>query len=93
MNEFYAGPLSVDDIAAVAGLSQYHFNADVPRQNGPDRPWLSDAASHQRAKDLLQKAMARRSRKCSRFLRPKPSYNQFKANLGVTPRQFALACR
>lgn len=94
MNEFYAGPLSVDDIAAVAGLSQYHFMRTFRAKTGLTVHGYLTQRRIQRAKDLLQKGHGPAEvANAVGFFDQSHLNNQFKANLGVTPRQFALACR
>jgi len=94
MNESFARPLSVEEIAAAAGLSQYHFMRTFRAKTGLTVHRYLTQRRIQHAKDLLQRGVSPAEVACAvGFFDQSHLNNQFKANLGVTPRQFALACR
>ncbi|MFC0219087.1 AraC family transcriptional regulator [Pseudochelatococcus lubricantis] len=93
MNDCHDRRLTVDEIARVAGLSEYHFMRAFRAQSGLTVHRYLTQVRLGRAKALLERGVGPAEVAVAvGFFDQSHLTNQFRNWFGVTPRAFALAC-
>jgi AraC-like DNA-binding protein len=86
--------ICVSEIASAAGLSDYYFMRTFRARTGMTVHGYLTQLRLRRAKDLLERgAPLAETAIAVGFFDQSHLTNRFRANYGVTPRQFAMACR